>query len=388
MNKEYSAHLTFCTCYPNARCNKDLFTINNQGLKYERYNISENYYFAKNKKNNFLLLSQQSDIKTEKGEELFFRIRKSKNNAFTIENPINKRMLQTTNNIKNLDGKLWYILDSTPYRDRKNLDQYILNKNDIIKFGGIKYEVIDKKINITNDKKKLYLENNYDISKINRKCGSIFRMTEIKKEEDNSNSEENLCRICFDGASSEENPKIRLCNCHNYLHYQCLKNWLKTKLILRSNKKKTVLSYYIKKFNCDVCTMPYPLKFKILGINKEYSFIDLELSENDSYIVLESLDLYGKNNTYFKCIHVVKLIDEIISFGHSYKCDIFDCSNFVSKYHALFTYNKTNGDLILKNYNDNYHTLVLVKNPIELNKNKIDFQIGRTIITANLKKEN
>ena len=387
MNKEYLVHLTFCTCTPNSKCSSDLFTINNKGLKFDQFNVYENNYFAKNEKNNFLKLSQQSDIKTERGESLIFRIRKSKNNTYTIENPLNKKMLQTINNINNLNGKLWYILNSTPYRDRNNKDDYIINKNDIIKFGTTKYEVIEKKINIINPKLRLYTENNYVISKINRKNGPIFKIKEIKKGED-SNNDENNCRICFDGSSTEENPKICLCNCHNYIHYQCLKNWLKTKIKLRSNKKKTVLSYYIKKFNCEVCTMTYPLKFKISGIEKEYPLVDIQLPEEDNYMVLESLGLMGNNNSHYKFIHVVKLIDETISFGRADNSDILDFSNNISKCHALFKYNIEYGDLFLENHSRNFHTLVLVKNPVELNKNKIDFQIGRTIITANLKKDN
>lgn len=380
MFKEDILHLFFCTCI-----SKDVFKINNKGLKYDQFNINDSYYFAKTKRNNINKISQQSEVKTEKDEIILFRIRKSKNNTYTIENPINKNMLPTKQNIKNLENKLWYVLNCTPYRDINNLDEYIVNKNDIIKFGNSKYEVIEKKINnIDNNIIKIYLQNNYDVSRLNRKKGSIFKMTEIK---DADNDENNICRICFDGSSSEENPKIRLCSCKNYIHYECLKMWLKTKIKKHSNRKKTVLSYFIHKFNCEVCTMPYPLKFKISGLDKEYSLIDIKLPENENYIVLESIGIYGKNNTNYKFIHVVKLIDEIISFGSGELCDIIDCNYNISSYHAEFKYNSRNGDLILENKSKQYHTLVLVKNNIEINKNKIDFQIGRILITANLLKK-
>ena len=164
MFKEDILHLFFCTCI-----SKDVFKINNKGLKYDQFNINDSYYFAKTKRNNINKISQQSEVKTEKDEIILFRIRKSKNNTYTIENPINKNMLPTKQNIKNLENKLWYVLNCTPYRDINNLDEYIVNKNDIIKFGNSKYEVIEKKINnIDNNIIKIYLQNNYDVSRLNR----------------------------------------------------------------------------------------------------------------------------------------------------------------------------------------------------------------------------
>ena len=93
--------------------------------------------------------------------------------------------------------------------------------------------------------------------------------------------------------------------------------------------------------------MPYPLKFKISGIDKEYPLVDIQLPHEDNYIVLESLGLIGNNNTHYKFIHVVKLIDETISFGRADNSDILDFSNNISKCHALFKYNIEYGDLFL-----------------------------------------
>ena len=47
---------------------------------------------------------------------------------------------------------------------------------------------------------------------------------------------------------------VHLCNCKghlNYAHFDCIKHWIKTKIILNENYKKTVKTYYIPKFNCE-----------------------------------------------------------------------------------------------------------------------------------------
>ena len=384
-NDEFNMHLNLVTCFNEKN---DIFKYNNKGLKLEEMNISEGFYFIRNKRNNIKKIRQQSDIKTEKGEELIFRIRKSKNNDFTIENPLNKRMPKTINNIINLNNKLWYVVKSeTNENDSNNLDDYTLNKYDIIKFGSSKYEVIEKYIENCDCKVKNNNKNKYDISNFNKNSQSLFQIPEFKDADYSNKNKEIVCRICLDGESSVDNPKVRLCKCNDYIHYDCLKKWIKTKIIKKENLKKTVLSYYLKKFSCDVCLKPYLIKFKISGVNnKIYSLIDLKLPIDQNYIVLESLGLTSHNNNP-KVIHIIKLIDSKITFGRNEVCDIFDYGSYVSRIQAAFKYNNQNGDVILENKSKHYDTLILVKNPIKINEKKIDFQVGRTIITANLKKK-
>ena len=382
---QYNMHLSLITCFNEKN---DIFKYNNKGIKLEDMDISEGYYFARNKKNDIKKKSQHSDIKTEKGEQLIFRIRKSKKNDFTIENPLNKIMPKTINNIKSLNDKLWYVLKSeTNENDSNNLDDYILNKNDIIKFGTSKYEVIEKHIDNLDSIEKNNNKNKYDISNYNKNSQSIFQIPEFKDADYSNKNMERVCRICLDGESSVDNPKVRLCKCNDYIHYECLKRWIQTKIIKRENINKTVLSYYLKKFNCDVCVQPYLLKFKISGINnKIYSLIDLELPTEQNYLVLESLGLSSHNNNP-KVIHMIKLFDSEITLGKNENCDILDFGGYISRIQAVIKYNNKTGEVILENKSKHYDTLILVKNSIKINEKKIDFQVGRTIITANLKKK-
>ena len=382
-SNEYNMHLNMITCLNSSN---DIFNYHNKGMKLLEMNIPEGFYFVRNK-NNIRKISQQSDINTEKGEDLLFRIRKSKKNDFTIENPLKKNMPKTINNIKSLNNKLWYILKSeTNENESNNLDDYILNKNDIIKFGASEFEVIEKHIeNCNHNENKNKEENKYDISNFNKNSQSLFQIPEIKDADYSNKNLEILCRICFGGESTIDNPKIKLCKCNDYIHYNCLKQWIKTNIFKKENKKKNTLTYFLKKFNCDVCLQPYLLKFKIFGLNKIYSLIDLQLPKKENYIVLESLGLTLHNNNP-KVIHIIKLINEEITIGRNEFCDVFICGPYVSRIHAVIKYNNKTGDVILENKSKNFDSLILVRNPIKINESKIDFQVGRTIITANLTK--
>lgn len=70
-----------------------------------------------------------------------------------------------------------------------------------------------------------------------------------------------ICKICLSNHLEEGNPLINLCKCTGsllYCHFGCLKMWMNTKLSFKENDKKTVKSYNMKSFNCEICKTPYP----------------------------------------------------------------------------------------------------------------------------------
>ena len=368
----------------------DFFDFNSFGIKIQNIKVKnekEGLYFVRKKNNHFIQKIQHKDINIDKGEELIFYLRISKNNIFTIENPLQKKMKKTIKNINNLNNKLWYIIKSNFNRFDDNNKVYYLNINDIIRFGNSKYELIMKNTNINNinteNNNQIVIQNKYDINNLNKNTESIFCDNCANKFIYSKKNEDITCRICFDNSSDINNPLIILCKCHDFIHYDCLKRWIKTKINIIENRKKNVLSYYSKKYNCDVCITPYPLTFKISEINKVYNLIDLQLPTNINYFVLESLDNI-RNNGNLKAIHIIKLTGENINFGRNEDNDIIDFHPSVSRKHAVFKYNTNNGEIYIENQSEAFDTAVLVKNSISINKEKIDLEIGRTIVTANL----
>ena len=394
--------------------------------------ISKNVYVIRKRNNRIIKAYQNSEYNDE--DEILFLIRKSfKTQKFEIVNPVRKLLKKNDYNINALNRRMWYIVKPKDYYNENINEEYDLNENDIIKLGRRKFEIIKKNINAKEKRFDINQDNDiYSISEMNQKKGSIFNIDlepdyyqitekEIEKkisqeneknllktndltpenseinnkvsnintqdniddDFNNNNGNEELCRICFDYKSTKNNPKLRLCQCKDYIHYECLKAYLSTKLEIHENEKGNVRTYNCNKFNCDVCLAPYPLRFRIAEFNKLYELIDINMPKELDYVILESLD-YIKDNGNIKTVHLVELNDEEINIGRYDTNDIIDTDISVSRKHAVMKYNKETGSLFLENLSEKFGTLVLIKGNIKMNDKKIHFQVGKSYIVANL----
>ena len=424
--------------------------------KYFNFELDDiNYYLIKTKDNNIKWIKYHKEFNSEE-DEILFRLRKSfKSKIYELINPIKINLGEYSNN--SLNDKIWYTVKSSTYF-KGNDQNYILNQNDIIKFGRKKYIVykihfkeekgkikdvnfnknsnisyislinknsksifnIDIKnnqyiINNNNDYKKINEDENDNISKNETLPGSgnknkSISGKEIKNEsmkvcgnksdtmnesrnkngtmnesrnknktinESGNKNKYDKCWSCKGLYSDENNPLICLCNCHDYIHYECLKNYLSEKKVITKNLKKTVKTFIFQQFNCDICLKPYRLRFRIPEFDKIYELIDLTLPEEIDYIYLESLD-YIKDNNNIKIVHIVQLIDEEITIGRKDYNDIIDHDISISREHALLRYDKNNGNLFLEDKNSKFGTLVLVRGNIKIKEEKTYFQIGKT----------
>ena len=51
--------------------------------------------------------------------------------------------------------------------------------------------------------------------------------------ENSAESSSDICKFCWLTESTESNPRFAACNCAGsmkYIHFECLKNWLRTKV--------------------------------------------------------------------------------------------------------------------------------------------------------------
>ena len=355
--------------------------------------------------------------------QILLYIRKSlkDKNSFEIVNPLRKFIEKNEYNINDLNRRPWFIVNTQNGYNNEN-EEYNLNEGDIIKLGRRKFEIIKKNINA--NYKTISLDNpeNYNISKINEKKGSIFNINikknqykinkrkignkKIIKDDSENNSlgneindpnniededtenesviEENeneKCRICFGSKSTRENPRLKLCSCHDSIHFECLKAYLKTKIEIRENEKLTVKTYICNKYNCDVCLKPYPVRFRIPEFDKIYELIDLNRPPELDYIILESLD-YIKEHNNLKILHFVELNGDDIKIGRYDTNDIIDTDISVSRKHAILKFNKENGKLYLENLSEKFGSLILIKGNIKLKEKNIHFQVGKSYIKA------
>ena len=221
-------------------------------------------------KNDLHTTEKDKEIPNE--EELILNINYQKNDIYTIDNPVNLMMQPTEENINNLSNKIWYVLKSEDttspnLQTINNINEdYNLCKNDIIKLGRVKYAL--NSVHIPDKKDNIDIETpldplSYNIESINMNSEPVFNYIFLAKNELGNNNEENICKICYSDSNENDNPLVHLCSCSGgirFAHYFCIKKWMETKLIIKENEKKTVKSYNIKSFNCEICKTPYPCK--------------------------------------------------------------------------------------------------------------------------------
>ena len=307
--------------------------------------------------------------------EILFKARKSKKNYYELIYPIIKLNYKDKNEIEKLDKRIWYVFKREKQIIENKNEDYNLIKNDIIKFSTTKYEIIEKHISSS------IPENKNQLNEINEKFGSVFDKFYPEYELD----PKIICSICKKGDSSKENPKVKLCQCENYIHYECLKNLLKQNI--KENKNTNVTLYRHNEFKCKSCKSQYSYKFYInFEEEKEYELINLEKPKENDYIILESLNSF-EGGQQIKLIFVVKITNKEITIGRNKDNDISIIGPSVSGYHCILKYNKENGYLTIID-KSTFGTSVLIKGniKIELTK-KLYFQSGNTYIKAELKKE-
>jgi hypothetical protein len=364
----------------------------------------EDTYYCRKKASN-KIRNYKKNIEITKDHIILFRARKNNKKQYELINVIRKKMKKNIDNLNNLDHKMWLVINSENIENKEKFafknKSYSLMENDIIKLGRKKYEIIKLNVPMNPDP---YIEQN-SLNDSNKRHGPVFdiqlkpnqyfneiiqKVSNESVNKDDSDSSfgynpEKDCRICFGSDSTEENPKLKICNCHNYIHYNCIKQFLKNRITMSENSQGTVTSYYCNKFNCEVCEEPFPLKFTIkFNENSElrtYYLIDgLELPENTNYLILESLT-YLKENQNVKNVFVVKLQDSEITLGRSDKNDIIDNDVSVSRHHAAIKFNQENGEITIINKSSKFGVLVLIKDNLKLfTDEKVYLQVGRTFV--------
>lgn len=183
------------------------------------------------------------------------------------------------------------------------------------------------------------------------------------------------------------------------IHYSCLKNWIQTQRV-QKEYGENVVSYYWKKFECEICKQSYPYifrskdrLFKLIDQIMPSPIIQSPLGEliqppAQSYLLLESQPL-DKNTSRMIHLMTVPAIQGAksefkIGRGHESEVRINDIS--VSRCHALIKYKAGEGFFIEDNQSK-FGTIVLLKDKLQLQANHtLAVQIGRTVVSFTARK--
>lgn len=361
--------------------------------------IDNNSYILIRKGTEILRVDRQSDIEENKSEKFLFHIKKTENSNYSIDNPYSINFSEY--NLESLNNKLWYTINSEIYNfDKKNIinEDYEICKNDVLKFGNVKYyvrelnidseiEKIKEKTEENNDTVLAETENNIDNIDNNYKIHELNNNTRYSKRPNIdfepvfktfiiSDQTNEICELCKKSKYNNDNLLIQFCPCH-YLHFECLKNKIKLYSYFRENEK--VDNYYINNLKCKTCNFKFPLRFQVNG--KRFNLIDFmekKIPDKD-YMILESLE----NNMYYgymKLIHVIKFKndnDEIRIGRHQHKNDMIICDPSISRTHAKFIFNREKKSVLIKNLSEKFGTFVFIKGPLTIINKMIEIQTGK-----------
>jgi len=366
--------------------------------KYNSFNVfvMKKHYISRTENNNLKCYKQQGDVPNE--EKTLFSINYSKEGMPKIEKLHLSKLEQNEKNINLLNHYIWYVINSVDNNDINENEDYFLSENDILKFGKVKYIV-----------KEIHIENNKNPNNNNDK---IFETNYICKEHKN-------CEYCG-------KLMVRLCDCKEFEHIGCIKDWINDRIIERETDNKLIKSYYFSIFQCkeyktrkcneekcekenccEKCNTYYPLHFKLdqnenqskeenkeKNEQKDYiEFYKIKKPENCDYLILESLphlDKISNSPKIEKDIHIIKLIEEKdINIGSGKSNDVIIHDKSVCQIHSVIKYYKKDKKILLKNKSKRAGTLSFIKDQkIALSEKNQYFQIDKTFFSARLIKKN
>jgi pSer/pThr/pTyr-binding forkhead associated (FHA) protein len=103
--------------------------------------------------------------------------------------------------------------------------------------------------------------------------------------------------------------------------------------------------------------------------------------EGQNYIILESLNSI-KENQYPLSIHVLMYIenDEHFILGRGHESDVRISDISVSRSHAKISFKNKN--FILEDTGSKFGTLVLAKDPVQIQDSPLILQVGRTLLSV------
>ena len=293
----------------------------------------------------------------------------------------------------------------TPYQ-KKNLENIYYSKNDISKNNNsimtIKnsFQKNDESIDCFINKKEGFLPK----INSNHELISFKKKSKNKKNKEQKNSKNQLilkvpkkknpknkpsCRICYGEETNDDNPLICPCICKGsmkYIHYECLKNWLNSKIeeefsIDSNDKELDAITYNRKDIACELCKEKFPDYIKYNDLYYNILFYKPKFEE---FIVLESMKLDNENTKY---IHLISFDNQNnINLGRSNECDLSIAELSVSRYHCIL--HKEDGDLYIEDNNSKFGTLILIQNN-KLVMNELvplRIQINKTFIKLKVKK--
>lgn len=287
----------------------------------------------------------------------------------TFEFEIHKENI-IMSNINSCNEKAYVAIKHTFDRNMKNnyprgYSGLKLKEGDVLKFG--KVSLICKEINLISSgesnfskmKEKTIGDNFPDENDCNNPDLNIHGSSSKSKLILSQNkqlkiSKSCLCRFCLCEDNEDDNPLIAPCHCAGtmkYIHIDCLKNWLKSKISIKTSNN--FISYSFKQLECELCLTPVPMKFKFRS--KMHDLINMTLPDC-SHIIFEHL----VKEDLEKTIYLVMFKDKkSLKVGRSNDSDFRLSDISISRHHADLY--ETPGGVYLEDNESKFGSLYLME---------------------------
>ena len=142
-----------------------------------------------------------------------------------------------------------------------------------------------------------------------------------------------------------------------YIHYNCLKNWLNSKIEsdFSSYNDISVITYSTKDICCELCKTKFPDYIRYKGKLFNITFYKPKFKE---YIILESMRV---DKHHIKYIHIISFVDKnVINIGRASDCDFLIQELSVSRFHCIL--HRYKGELYLEDNKSKFGSLILIQN--------------------------
>ena len=339
-------------------------------------------------------------------EIIKINLNKKKENQMKNNNKINIRNNRNQTSLRKNSSCSSFMVNGHEVIKGSFSNQDIINNNEEDKSSGnvinIDKENLTKKkiFNKTMLSKNLSFSSSFPkVNKVTLKKKKTFNLifdkfkfnnpNYIKKNNNDNTKNKKVCRICYCGEESpEENPLINPCECKGsmkYIHYECLKNWLDSKI--ESSPLSSIyvkegigMSYCANDLICELCKAKFP---DYVNYNNKLFNITFYKTKFEKYLIFRSNHYNNKKN--YKFIHIVSFdnTDKIV-LGRANECDISFPESSISRYHCFIYCDKEKEHLYLDDNSSRFGSLILIQNqylelinnlPLKLQKNKTYIKI-------------
>lgn len=311
------------------------------------------------------------------------------------------------------DLGLWMVIRKNENVNNFLAQKYQIKQGDLLKFGRMLFRIKKLQPNCENDKQPANIRIKQRVGLASCQSDSekvdllSFKSDEyegeaadpdnsrfVPKTNNDEESDDNACRVCYQKVTSPEDPLISMCRCSGsmkYIHYSCVKSWIGLNMVDKKTEYYTSISF--KNLKCEICKMDYPRRLawltsdKIEHKGRLLSLMEIEEPEGN-FIILEMFGNEKETSEHsLKGMFIIRLTESSreATLGRGKNCKVLLSDVSVSRQHCKIL---LAGDkYYLEDLEAKFGTLVSISQDFVVSPGQnIEIQINQIFLSINLQK--